>query len=117
MKKILEVLWYGDHDLRFNTDLDQAHLESVIPSLASSALFTMLTKLWGGKESAVLAVIRALSLADLAASSNREEMLRQMDESSRAMVEIFQEARREFEKKGGKIITFGPGVKPPKMPS
>ena len=117
MKKILEVLWYGENDLRFNTDLDQAQLEKIIPSLATSALFTMLTKLWGGKESIVLAVIRALTVADLAASSNRKEMLKQLDQYSLALVKIVQEARREFEKNGGKVITFGPGVKLPSMPS
>ena len=54
MKKILEVLSYGENDLRFNTDLDPAHLNQVIPSLTSTALLTMITKLWGGKEVAVL---------------------------------------------------------------
>lgn len=117
MKKILEVLSYGDNDLRFNTELDQAQLKKIIPSLASAALFTMVTKLWGGKEAAVLAVIRSLALADLAASVNREEMIHILDEGSRHLAESLQEARREFERNGGKIISFGPGVNPPKMPS
>ncbi len=117
MKKILEVLSYGENDLRFNTDLDPAHLNQVIPSLTSTALLTMITKLWGGKEVAVLAAIRALALADLAASVNREEMIKMLDDQSRNLVESLQEARREFERNGGKVITFGPGVNPPKMPS
>lgn len=45
MKKILEVLLYGDPDLRFDTDLQQAELPRVIPDH---------TKLWGGKEDMAL---------------------------------------------------------------
>ena len=117
MKKILEVLLYGDHDLRFNTDLDRSDLRNLIPNLASTAAFTMVTKLWGGKEPFVLAAIRALSIADLGVSINREEMIRQLDECSAMLAKSFQEAKAQFEKNGGKVISFGPGVNPPKMPS
>ena len=117
MKKILEVLLYGDNDLRFNTDLDRSDLRDFIPTLASTAAITMVTKLWGGKEPYVLAAIRALSIADLAVSVNRKEMIRQLDECSEMLVRSFQEAKAQLEKNGGKVITFAPGVNPPKMPS
>ena len=117
MKKILEVLLYGDNDLRFNTDLDRSDLRDLIPTLASTAAITMVTKLCGGKEPYVLAAIRALSIADLAVSVNRKEMIRQLDECSEMLVRSFQEAKAQLEKNGGKVITFAPGVNPPKMPS
>ncbi len=117
MKKILEVLLYGDNDIRFNTDIDQAHLGQLIPQLTSDVTMSMLTRLWGGNETAVLAMIRVLAIADLAVSINRKQMLRYLDESSLAMVRAIQEAKREFEKSGGKIIDFAPGVMPPKMKS
>lgn len=117
MKKILEVLLCGDHDLRFNTDIDQAQLPDLIPQLTSAAAFTMLTKLWGGNETSVLAMIRALSIADLAVSANRKEMLRNLDICSGQLAQAIQEAREYARKKGATILTFGPGVMPPKMKS
>ena len=74
MKKILEVLLYGDPDLRFDTDRKQANLPRVIPNLATTAASTMLSKLWDGGKEAAMAVY-----------SNREEMIRQLKGSSRHM--------------------------------
>ena len=75
MKKILEVLQYGEFDIRFNTDFDvmknpQA-LEDLVPRLAMA----MTTSLWGGNEMSVLAMIRSLCIADIGVSVNRKEML------------------------------------------
>ena len=117
MKKILEVLLYGEDDLRFNTDLDQSQLFQLIPSITSTAAYTMLTKLWGGKESAVLAMIRCLAIADLAVSVNREEMICYLDDASHMLARSIQEAKEDIERRGGKVLTFGPGVMPPKMTS
>lgn len=50
----------------------------------------MVTRLWGGNETAVLAMIRALAIADLAVSVNRKQM----------------------ERNGEKVIRFAPGVTP-----
>jgi len=112
MKKILEVLQYGDFDIRFDTDFNPVKNPNVIPDVISRTAFTMVTRLWGGNEQAVLAMIRALAIADLAVSVNRKEMLRHFDEDSAALARSFREAKREFEKKGGRMTMFPPGKKP-----
>lgn len=117
MKKILEVLQYSDMDIRFNTDFDPIKNPEIILDTIAKVTYSMMTKLWGGNEQAVLAMIRALAIADLSLSVNREEMIRYLDDSSKMMVRSLAEARKEFEKKGGRIMTFDPGVMPGKMRS
>jgi len=112
MKKILEVLRYGENDIRFNTDIDVTKNPNVISDLSREITFEMLTRLWGGNEKSVLAMIRVLAIADLAASVNMEEMVKQMSESAGFLKQLWQEACELFEKEGGKITMFPPGVKP-----
>ena len=76
MKKILEILQYGDTDIRFRTDLKPADKPDTIPGLVSSLAFAMMTTLWGANERDIIPVLRALTIADLAVSVNREEMIR-----------------------------------------
>ena len=85
MKKILEVLQYGEMDIRFNTDIDVNKNPEVVLDIVSKVAFSMATKLWGGNELSVLAMIRALSIADLALSVNRKEMIKELDRSSETM--------------------------------
>ena len=115
MKTVLQVLQYGDFDFRFKTDFDPHSNPDVILKIISGAAFSMSTTLWGGNEGAVLAVLRSLIIADLAVSVNRKEMIKMMDEQSAAMAKAMREAKKEFEKEGGEVITFAPGIKPPKM--
>lgn len=117
MKKILEVLQYGDLDIRFNTDIKIEKDPGQIPEIASLAMFSMATRLWGGNENSVLAVLRALSIADLSLCGNRKEMIRFLDEESALLASCFQETAQELAKKGGKVITFPPGIKPTKIKS
>lgn len=112
MKKILEVLQYGDFDIRFNTDIKARKNPDIVPDIISRSAIAMTTTLWGGNEMDVLAMIRALSVADLAVSVNREEMVRYLDESSEMLAKSFIEAREMFEKHGGKVTVFPPNVKP-----
>ena len=112
MKKILEVLQYGEFDIRFNTDIKAVRNPDIIPDIISRSAIAMTTSLWGGNESDVLAMIRALSVADLAVSVNREEMIRYLDESSELLARSFVEAREMFEKQGGKVMVFPPNVMP-----
>ena len=112
MKKILEVLQYSDTDLRFNTDVEVRKNPNIVPETVGRAALTMVTKLWGGNEQSVLAMIRALAIADLAVSVNRKEMIRYLDEASADMAEAMAQVRKEFEKNGGKIATFPPGIMP-----
>ncbi len=112
MKKILEVLQDGDIDIRFNTDLDPVKHPNVIPNVITRTAFAMVTKLWGGNETAVLAMIRALAIADLAVSVNRQQMIQFLDEESAALAISINEAMTAFRKKGGRITVFPPGVKP-----
>ena len=117
MKKILEVIRYGDNDIRFRTDMDPLKDPNLIPQTISELAFAMMSTLWGGNEQAVLAMIRALAIADLAVSVNRREMIAFLDDASGMLVETLQSARKAFEETGGKIAFFGPGVKPPKTKS
>lgn len=113
MKKLLEVLQYGDHDIRFNTDIDvnkNPHIvEKIIPTLA----LTMATRLWGGNELSVLAMIRALIIADLGISVNREEMVEMMAQASEQLAHAMSEAREAMNRDGVKIQVFGPETTPP----
>lgn len=115
MKTVLQVLQYGDSDFRFKTDFDPQHNPQCIIDIITGASFSMMTTLWGGNENAVIAVLRALTIADLSVCANRKEMIRMLDEESAQLVKARKEAQKEFEKKGGKITIFGPGIVPPKM--
>ena len=117
MEKILEVLRYGDCDIRFNTDIDPLKKPDEIPLIISQTAFAMATKLWGGNEQAVLAMIRSLSIADLSMSVNRKEMIRHLDIESERFFRVFAQAKKDFEMNGGKILSIGPGVMPPKNKS
>lgn len=117
MKKILEILQYGDTDIRFRTDLKPTEKPDTIPGLITSVSFSFMTSLWGGNEQDILAVIRALTIADLAVSVNREEMVKMMDQDSKMFADILREAHREFEKNGGKTVRFAPFIMPGKTRS
>lgn len=117
MKKILEVLQYGEMDIRFNTDIDVNKNPEVVLDIVSKVAFSMATKLWGGNELSVLAMIRALSIADLALSVNRKEMIKELDRSSETMARTMKMAAEEFRRNGGKLMTFGPEIMPGKTRS
>ena len=112
MKKILEVLQYGDGKLRFNTDLDVKKDPMAIMDLTVSAMFSMATKLWGGNEQTVIAVIRALFVADMAISVDRKVVLNGLGEESEKMGEHFMKMMKELQSEG-KAMSFPPGVQPP----
>ena len=116
MKKILEVLQYGDADIRFNTDFSEKNAEE-IPEIISKVAFTMITKLWGGKEAAVLAMIRALAIADLSVCNNRKEMIRGFDKESENFAKIMKMALEELKRNGGKVVQFPPNIVPPNAKS
>lgn len=54
MKKILEVLESSNGELKFYTDVDVKKNPAAVMDVASSAVFTMATKLWGGQEDSVI---------------------------------------------------------------
>ena len=117
MKKILEILQYGETDIRFHTDLKPSEKPDTIPGLVSTAAFSMMTSLWGGNELDILAVIRALAIADLAVSVNRKEMIKMIDQDSKFFADLLREARQSFERDGGKVVTFAPFIQPGKSKS
>ena len=117
MKKILEVLRYGNGDIIFKTDVDPLKSPDEINNILIQTMISMATNLWGGNEQAVLAMIRVMAIADLALSVNRKEMVRWLDRESENLHKAFQDANAAFQKDGGKIMTFGPGVMPPKTKS
>lgn len=112
MKKILEVLQYGDNDIRFNTDLDVEKDPLLVGNVIFDATFAMTTILWGGNECSVLAMIRALSIADLALCVNRKAMLDYLDDASRECAKALEGAKQAMMKNGIEVKTFAPWVKP-----
>ena len=112
MKKILEVLQYGDGELRFNTDLDVKKNPMAVMDLTIAAMFSMATKLWGGNEQTVIAVIRSLFVADMAISSDRKVVLKGLGKESEKLGEDFLKMMKELQEQG-KAMTFPAGVQPP----
>ena len=113
MKKLLEVNLYDNYEIRFKSDFDvfkDPDLASMIPLAAA---FSMATRLWGGNETSVLAIIRMLSMADIAISVDRDDMLKRLKQSSDDVAEQFKELMSALEKSGTKIQHFAPGIKPP----
>ena len=105
MKKILEVLQYGDGELRFNTDLDVLKDPMAIMDLTVAAMFSMATKLWGGNEQSVVAVIRSLFVADMAISPDRKIVLKGLGKEAEQMGEDFLKMMKKLQEQG-KAMTF-----------
>ena len=51
MKKILEVLRYGENDIRFRTDIDPLKDPDTVHQTVTELAMAMMTTLWGGNES------------------------------------------------------------------
>ncbi|MBP5337118.1 MAG: hypothetical protein J6Y63_06395 [Bacteroidales bacterium] len=117
MKKVLEILQYGDMEFRYNTDLKLNDHPEAVPNLISGVAFSMMTSLWGGNEQDILGVIRALSIADLAVSTNRKEMIKMMDRDSAMLARALMEAHHEFVRKGGKAVIIPPNMTSSKVRS
>ena len=114
MKKILEVLRLGDNDIRFDTDFNPVQNPAILPQVTSEVSFAMVTSLWGGNERNVLAMLRCLTVADIAMSANRRQMVDWLDKESSALARCFRESTAEFQRRGGKVAIFAPGVPKPK---
>lgn len=112
MKKILEVLQYGDGELRFNTDLDVSKDSMAIMDLTIGAMFSMATKLWGGNEQTVIAVIRALFVADMAISPDRKIILNGLGKEAEKIGDEFIKMMKTLQDQG-EAMTFPPCVRPP----
>jgi len=111
MKKLLEVLQDGNGEIRFDTDVDVMKDFSIVHETTLRAMLSMTTKLWGGNELSVLAILRALAIADLSVSVNRKDMIMNLDYASEHYGKVFQEIRHDLVKEG-KAVIFEPGVKP-----
>ena len=111
MKKILEVLQNEYGELRLSTDLNVQKEPMAIMDLTISAMFSMATKLWGGNEQTVIAVIRSLFVADMAISTNRKIVLKWLGQEADKMGEEFMKMMKELQRQG-KGMSFPPGVLP-----
>ncbi len=96
MKKILEVLRYGENDIRFNTDIDPLKDPEIIHQTVTELAMAMMTSLWGGNEQAVLAMIRALAISDLGVSVNRRQMVAFLNEASEVRSDCLRAPRKAF---------------------
>ena len=112
MKKILEVLQDGDGELKFNTDLDVQENPMVIMDLTVNAMLSMTTKLWGGNEQTVIAVIRALFVADMAISVDRKIVLKGLVKESERMGNQFVKMMKDLQTRG-KAMAFPPDISAP----
>lgn len=110
MKRILEVLQDGDGQLKFNTDINVWKDPMVSMDIIQSAMLSMSTTLWGGNEQSVLAMIRSLAIADLALSTNRDEMIEHLKDASRSLADAFNSVLQE-ERLRGSVTIFPPNVR------
>ena len=109
MRKVLEVLQSSTGELTFNTDVDVEKDATVVIDIMSSAMFSMATKLWGGNEQSVIAVIRALFVADMAISADREFIMKGIMKEAAYMGKIFNDMMASMEARGV-AQSFAPGV-------
>lgn len=114
MKKILEVLQYGEMDIRFNTDVNVKEDHNVVTDVLAASTYSMSTTLWGSNEQSVLAMIRALSIADLACSVNRDYMIKFLDKESRRAAEAIDYAFKQMNRDGAEVTVFPPFINPSK---
>lgn len=110
MKRILEVLQDGDGQLKFDTDINVWKDPMVSMDIIQSAMLSMSTTLWGGNEQSVLAMIRSLAIADLALSTNRDEMIEHLKDASRSLADAFNSVLQE-ERLRGSVTIFPPNVR------
>lgn len=110
MKMLLEVVQDDNGKVRFNTDLKMKDIPQlgVLPGMLA---FNMMTFLRGDNETLVLGVIRTLAIADLAASVNRKQMIRYLDEMSKQTADVVSTAYEEMKKCGIKVDRVKPIVK------
>lgn len=59
----------------------------------------MATRLWGGNETSVIAIIRALAIADLTLCVNRKEVIEMLDDLSRMGASALNEIQKELSAK------------------
>ena len=104
MKKIIEVLDYGDNGIRFHTDLDVTKNPQIILDLIPKLMLSMSSSLIGKNEINVFAAIRSLSAADLAISNNRKEMINMLDEQTKALSKTFHDTIEAMQKEGKATI-------------
>ena len=109
MRKILEVLQSSTGELTFDTDIDVEMDPTAVMDVMSSAIFCMATKLWGGNEGSVTAMIRALFVADMAISSDRDIVMKGLMKEAAQMGKLFNDMMKALEEKGA-AQRFGPGV-------
>lgn len=113
MRKLLEVSQYGDLDIRFDTDVNIEKNPQQGFEISASAAIAMATKLWGGNERSVIAMIRALAVADLAVSVNRKQMIRMLEEGADQLAGFLQQMKSEADKSGIRVQVFNPSAKKP----
>ncbi len=73
----------------------------------------MITKLWGGNELSVLAMIRLLAITSLAVCGNREELLENLAHDSEELARVIKEANKKARAEGIDIIVYPPYMMPP----
>ena len=109
MKTILEVVRYGENDIRFHTDIDPLKDPDTIHQTVTELAMAMMTTLWGGNEQAVLAMIRALAIADLGVSVNRRQMVGFLDDAS-GMLEASKRYRASLPRTKTGMVARSTGV-------
>jgi len=98
----------ADGEITFDTDIDITKGVKIIPDIAVKSAFAMITQLWGGKETSILAMLRALSVADMAVSINRDQMIDRLREEAQTLCQCIEDSKREMMSRGIKVYTFSP---------
>lgn len=116
MRKLIEVFEKDNCEICFKTDLKMTDI-SELPILAGRVAFSMMTRLWGGNEEIILAVIRNLAIADLAVCYNRKEIISFLDKASSETSMLLKETLEDMRKHGCQFTEYAPGVGPQKQPN
>lgn len=105
MKKILEVLQYGEGDIRFDTDIDVAKNPQKGMEVILKSAMAIKSQFFQKFNQSAMDMICALAIADLACSVNRKEMIGILDHDSRQVEQIFKEGMEMYlrYKKSGRI--------------
>lgn len=91
MKKILEVLQYGEGDIRFDTDIDVAKNPQKAKDIIIKCVMAIKTEHFQKIDPSAMEMICALAIADLACSVNRKEMIGILDHDSSQFKQIVDE--------------------------
>lgn len=100
MKKILEVLQDGDKKIHYSSDLDLTQRPFDVIDLIYNLMFSLANSLPGEERLRIYAVIRSMTLAEVAISGDREEAIEMIKECTEGFQRDFLRYMNEYRGNG-----------------